>query len=93
MQELARSQEALQAAAKEAWQAFLSDFAALYMPFKSAVQAVAALDSLCSLAVVSSGDGCVAIICCSHACCVSQLDQSCCQVLVVSTVNPEQMLA
>ena len=58
MQALARAQESLLAAAKAAWQAFLSDFAALYTPFKAAVQAVAALDVLCSLAVVSSGDGC-----------------------------------
>ena len=58
MQELARCRETLQAAAKQAWQAFLSDFAALYVPFKAAVQALAALDALCSLAVVSSGDGC-----------------------------------
>lgn len=39
MQELARAQESLLAAAKAAWQEFLSDFAALYEPFKAAVSA------------------------------------------------------
>ena len=57
MEALARATELLQAAAKQAWQDFLTDFAGLYAPFKAAVQAVAALDALNSLAIVAAGEG------------------------------------
>ena len=53
--------EHMQAAAKAAWSAFLSEFAALYLPFRAAVQALAALDALHSLSVVAQGSGWVAI--------------------------------
>ncbi|KAK9916549.1 hypothetical protein WJX75_003960 [Coccomyxa subellipsoidea] len=46
--ELAR--ERLQLAAEQAWKAFMHDFGSLYSPFRSAVQALAALDALQSLA-------------------------------------------
>ena len=58
MEGLAMATERLQAAAKQAWQDFLTDFAGLYAPFKAAVQAVAALDALNSLAIVAAGEGC-----------------------------------
>lgn len=61
MEALSLATEHLQAAAKAAWHAFLTDFAALYLPFRSAVQALAALDALHSLAVVAQGSGYVTL--------------------------------
>ncbi|KAK9814927.1 hypothetical protein WJX73_002195 [Symbiochloris irregularis] len=57
MEALALATEHLQAAAKAAWAAFLSEFASLYLPFRSAVQALAALDALHSLAMVAQSHG------------------------------------
>lgn len=46
-----------QAACSAAWKQHLGDFATSYAPFRSAVQALAALDCLCSLAAVASTPG------------------------------------
>ena len=74
MEGLAQAAERLQAAAKQAWQDFLTDFAGLYAPFKAAVQAVAALNALHSLAIVAAGQGCVpccrAAVLWAAACCM-----------------------
>lgn len=46
-----------QVACTKAWQQFLGDFGARYLPFRGAVQALAALDCLGSLAMVASAHG------------------------------------
>ena len=61
MEALALATEHLQAAAKAAWADFLTEFAALYLPFRGAVQALAALDALHSLAVVAQSSGCAPV--------------------------------
>ena len=57
MEALALATEHMLAAAKSAWASFLTEFAALYLPFRSAVHALAALDALHSLSVVAQGSG------------------------------------
>lgn len=51
------AKERLQAAADEAYTEFLGSFSSLYMPFRSAASALAALDALQSLALVSGNSG------------------------------------
>ena len=46
-----------QAACDAAWQQFLASFAEHYLPFRAAVQALAALDCLCGLATLASSPG------------------------------------
>eukprot|EP00884_Botryococcus_braunii_P017424 jgi/Botrbrau1/4365/Bobra.105_2s0012.1 len=53
--ELAKEQ--LQATAGAAWDSFLQDFGVLYAPFRAAVQALATLDALLSLAALASTPG------------------------------------
>lgn len=50
---LALAKEELSAACGRAWDTFLADFASHYTDFRASVQALAALDSLHSLAIVS----------------------------------------
>ena len=50
---LALAKEQLNIACGQAWDAFLADFASHYLDFRAAVQALAALDCLHSLAIVS----------------------------------------
>lgn len=50
---LALAKEQLSIACGQAWDAFLADFASHYVDFRAAVQALAALDCLHSLAIVS----------------------------------------
>ena len=50
---LALAKEQLSIACGRAWNAFLADFASHYVDFRAAVQALAALDCLHSLAIVS----------------------------------------
>ena len=57
VKELEMARERLAAAADQAWQDFLGDFAALYTPFRAAVSALAKLDTLQSLAVVATNSG------------------------------------
>ncbi len=52
------AQEHHAAACAAAWIAFLADFAELYLPFRGATQALAALDALHSLACVARNAGC-----------------------------------
>lgn len=51
------AKERLQAQAEKDYRALLSDFSAQYMPFRSAVSALAGLDALQSLALVSHNSG------------------------------------
>lgn len=57
MKRLEMAKEQLQANADTAYQEFLGSFAELYMPFRSASSAIAALDALQSLALVSLNAG------------------------------------
>ncbi|KAI7838548.1 hypothetical protein COHA_007691 [Chlorella ohadii] len=57
LQRLELAREHLAAACTRAWQQFLGDFGGRYLPFRGAVQALAALDCLCSLAVLASSHG------------------------------------
>ena len=50
-----------QAACDAAWQQFLAGFAEHYLPFRASVQALAALDCLCSLATLASSPGWVVL--------------------------------
>ena len=52
------AQEHHAAACAAAWTAFLADFSELYLPFRGATQALAALDALHSLACVARNAGC-----------------------------------
>ncbi len=52
------AQEHHAAACNAAWTTFLGDFAELYLPFRGATQALAALDALHSLACVARNAGC-----------------------------------
>lgn len=52
------AQEHHAAACAGAWTAFLADFSELYLPFRGATQALAALDALHSLACVARNAGC-----------------------------------
>ena len=56
------AQEHHAAACAAAWTAFLADFAELYLPFRGATQALAALDALHSLACVAQNAGCGPVI-------------------------------
>lgn len=51
------AKETLQLAAQQAWAGFMRAFAALYAPFRAAVQALAALDALQSLASLTDSPG------------------------------------
>ena len=57
MTELEMAKERLQLAAQQAWAGFMRAFAALYAPFRAAVQALAALDALQSLASLAESPG------------------------------------
>lgn len=57
MTELELCKERLQLAAQQAWACFMHDFASLYAPFRAAVQALAALDALQSLASLADSPG------------------------------------
>ena len=57
MTELEKATERLQLAAQQAWAGFMRAFAALYAPFRAAVQALAALDALQSLASLADSPG------------------------------------
>jgi hypothetical protein len=59
VQRMELAKERLQAQAEKDYHTFLSSFASLYMPFRSAVSALAALDALQSLALISHNSGCV----------------------------------
>ena len=52
------------ACAVQAWKAFMRDFGSLYSPFRSAVQALAALDALQSLASLAIDPECAALARC-----------------------------
>ncbi|KAL3700235.1 hypothetical protein R1sor_018257 [Riccia sorocarpa] len=54
---LALATERLDVACKEAWDKYLEDFSSHYLDFRASVQALAALDCLYSLAVVSRNQG------------------------------------
>ncbi|KAG0589041.1 hypothetical protein KC19_2G287300 [Ceratodon purpureus] len=54
---LTLAKEQLNVACGKAWDAFLADFASHYVDFRAAVQALAALDCLHSLAIVSRSQG------------------------------------
>lgn len=56
--ELEIAKERLQAACKRAWLDFLGDFGAYYVSFRNAVQGLACLDALQSLAITSCNPGC-----------------------------------
>lgn len=53
------SLEDIMMGAAQAWTAFMRDFGSLYSPFRSAVQALAALDALQSLASLAVAPECV----------------------------------
>jgi DNA mismatch repair protein MSH3 len=57
MTELECAKERLQLAAQQAWAGFMRAFASLYPPFRAAVQALAALDALQSLASLADSPG------------------------------------
>ena len=56
--ELELAQEHHANACTAAWHTFLRDFQALYLPFRNATAALAALDALQSLAGVARNGGC-----------------------------------
>ena len=77
------AQEHHAAACAAAWTTFLADFAELYLPFRGATQALAALDVLHSLACVARNAGCaenlhstVSLAACLLVCC--RIHCNCC---------------
>ena len=57
VRQLEMAKERLQAACEEAYTELLSSFSSQYMAFRSAASAIASLDSLQSLALVSGNAG------------------------------------